>query len=124
MGGVSTSTPAQSGRFRCRAGELLDLWVQFDELGFVLVENLGLNPGDQRSYNFVEPGRGPAFHEDEGELHFLGGRSIVRPTGVLEDFHGPWLVSRRVTFIFVDHLTCLLYTSDAADDLTRVDLGG
>ena len=31
---------------------------------------------------------------------------------------------RAGDFAFTQRLACLLYTSDAADDLTRVDLGG
>src|SRR5665811_2465332 len=34
----------------------------------------------------------------------------------VNDLSGAWLLQHR--------LSCLLYTSDAADDLTRVDLGG
>src|SRR5665811_1606534 len=42
----------------------------------------------------------------------------------------PWQVAKDSEFVvsvFIQHLMgsdCLLYTSDAADDLTRVDLGG
>src|SRR5665811_2459600 len=36
--------------------------------------------------------------------------------------HGAYLMTGRPQAVMVH--TCLLYTSDAADDLTRVDLGG
>ncbi|GAB5856438.1 hypothetical protein [Staphylococcus aureus] len=47
-------------------------------------------------------------------------------SGIGEDLLGAYLISRlEGVQIFIDQpLSCLLYTSDAADDLTRVDLGG
>ena len=38
----------------------------------------------------------------------------------LDDFKGKWLV----LYFYPKDNTCLLYTSDAADDLLCVDLGG
>ncbi|GAB5779831.1 hypothetical protein JMUB7523_26440 [Staphylococcus aureus] len=34
------------------------------------------------------------------------------------------MYKRQAPQVGLDPTTCLLYTSDAADDLTRVDLGG
>src|SRR5665811_1417000 len=46
----------------------------------------------------------------------------------LSNVHGPFAASRRSVQLIADAreavADCLLYTSDAADDLTRVDLGG
>ena len=53
------------------------------------------------------------------ECFYVGGRSIGAGT-TQETECGELFVTR----IFIIYSICLLYTSDAADDLTRVDLGG
>src|SRR5665811_2156202 len=50
----------------------------------------------------------------------VGGRAVLPPWPGVADVP----VLTNTSMMAIDTLPCLLYTSDAADDLTRVDLGG
>ena len=52
----------------------------------------------------------------------LPGLALALALGIHPSIGG--VISGLVGAIIAESLTCLLYTSDAADDLTRVDLGG
>src|SRR5665811_2598920 len=55
------------------------------------------------------------------EIHSIYLLVQYKSQSLIEHVRRAWSVSN----IIADHfVTCLLYTSDAADDLTRVDLGG
>src|SRR5665811_2593504 len=54
---------------------------------------------------------------------------MVQDRAAFNDFCAKWGIERpspaaNYTLSSKHHWSCLLYTSDAADDLTRVDLGG
>src|SRR5665811_323998 len=76
----------------------------------------------------LESVRGPLGLEIERDLYFESGPFTQVRGGsaatVVDEARG----SRRVVEVIRERSTrytnCLLYTSDAADDLTRVDLGG
>src|SRR5665811_1767930 len=67
-----------------------------------------------------------AFDLDEAELPFAGELIAVRDDGLDWEGAAERLLHGFALSILVHerHYSCLLYTSDAADDLTRVDLGG